>query len=43
MQGAAGPMFPFEDEELRTWSEYGAVLKPDEFRKTRSEPLLTQE
>ena len=30
-------MFPFEDEEPRTWSEYGAVLKPDEFRKKKSE------
>ena len=29
-------MFPFEDEDPRAWSEYGAVLKPDEFRKKTS-------
>ena len=38
-QGAAAPMFPFEEEEQeRDWSDYGAVLRPGEFRLLQGEP-----
>jgi hypothetical protein len=32
LQGAAAPMFPFEDDE-NDYDDYGAVLHPGEFRQ----------
>jgi hypothetical protein len=32
-------MFPFDPEETQAWTDYGRVLKPDEFRKVRGESL----
>lgn len=34
-------MFPFEDEDARTWTDYGAALTPEELRKIRGELLVT--
>ena len=34
-QGAAAPMFPFEDAD-EEWDDYGAVLRPGEFQSVEA-------
>ena len=35
-------MFPFEEEDMREWTEYGFALRPGDFRRVRGMPSEAQ-